>query len=49
MSALIAILYFGCFIVSLTLAPENLQMAFAITSIVLLTATGFLGIWRGPF
>ena len=47
MAALLCLIYFGCFIVSLTLAPDYLQMPFAVASVILLTITGLWGISRG--
>jgi hypothetical protein len=42
MYALMAVLFFGCFIVSLTLGGDW-KLPFAITSIVLLTIFGVVG------
>ncbi len=44
MYAFMAALFFGCFIVSLTLAPEAWKIPFAIASLILLVTDGIFGV-----
>ncbi len=48
MYPLMALLFFGCFIVSLTLAPKSAKIVFAFISLWLLVVTGFWGIMNSP-
>ena len=40
------LIFFGCYIVSLTLAPCNLQLPFALASFILICLTAGYGVWQ---